>query len=151
MFRWYRDAAMCYVYLADVTEATGPEYHASREIAIRTSRYFTRGWTLQELIAPKSVRLFSAHAEPLGDKASLRELLHAVTGIPTAVLEGAHPSSFSINDRFTWLGSRQTKRPEDRAYCMFGIFEVHLPLIYGEGEQHALDRLQYGMKSAATQ
>ncbi|KXJ90423.1 vegetative incompatibility protein HET-E-1 [Microdochium bolleyi] len=145
MFRWYKDAVHCYVYLTDVSKTTDQDDCRSRsswKTALRQSRYFTRGWTLQELIAPRSVRLFSAQGESLGDKTSLQTLLHEITGVPNTALEGNPLSSFSISDRFSWLGSRRTKRPEDRAYCMFGIFDVHLPLIYGEGEDKALARLR---------
>ena len=94
------------------------------------------------MIAPKSVTFFSKEGQKLGDKASLETLLHEITGIPIDALRGKPLSDFSINDRFSWLGNRQTKRAEDRAYSLFGIFDVHLPLIYSEGEKKAFCRLR---------
>ena len=97
---------------------------------------------MQELIAPPSVTFFSAEGQRLSDKASLKGLLHEITGIPIDALRGQPLSGFGVDERFSWLGSRATKREEDRAYSMLGIFSVHLPLIYGEGEHNAFYRLR---------
>lgn len=144
MFRWYQHAARCYVYLSDVSKnnSENREPPGTWKPAFLESRWFTRGWTLQELIAPKLVTFFSAEGHYLGDKASLKTLLHEITSIPIDVLQGRRLSDSSIEVRFSWLGTRKTKRAEDRAYCLFGIFSVHLPLIYGEGEENAFSRLE---------
>jgi hypothetical protein len=136
MFRWYRNAAKCYVYLSDVTVHThgGNRTKRAWESAFRKSRWFTRGWTLQELIASKSVEFFSREGERLGDKTTLERQIHETTQIPIAALRGTTLSDFSVNERMQWTANRNTKRKEDNAYCLMGIFNVFIPLIYGEGE-----------------
>ncbi|KAH0550954.1 hypothetical protein GP486_007681, partial [Trichoglossum hirsutum] len=136
MFRWYQDAARCYVYLSDVSASTH-----RWEMAFKKSRWFARGWTLQELIAPVLVEFFSVEGERLGDKKSLERTLHDITGIATQVLRGSPLSYFSTDERMSWAAKRQTKREEDAAYSLLGIFNIHMPLIYGEGGQKALSRL----------
>ncbi|OCK73088.1 HET-domain-containing protein [Lepidopterella palustris CBS 459.81] len=136
MFRWYHNAAKCYVYLSDVS------FQRRWKPAFRKSRWFTRGWTLQELIAPRSVEFFSAECERLGDKQSLNQTLHEITGIAIQGLQGSPLSHFSVDERMAWAAKRQTKRDEDAAYSLLGIFDIHMPLIYGEGRQKALNRLQ---------
>jgi hypothetical protein len=136
MFRWYCDAAQCYVYLSDV-----PTRGSRWESAFRRSRWFTRGWTLQELLAPRSIVFFSGKGEPLGDKASLIQQIREVTKIPIDALQGKSLSSFSIDARLSWAQKRETKREEDKAYSLMGIFGVHMPPIYGEGKKEAFERL----------
>ncbi|KAK4223149.1 heterokaryon incompatibility protein-domain-containing protein [Podospora fimiseda] len=105
------------------------------------SRWFTRGWTLQELIAPPLVEFYSHDWQEIGTKYSLRHVISKVTGIDLRVLEGADPSTCHVAERMSWAANRQTTRVEDAAYCLLGIFKVHMPLIYGEG-QRAFYRLQ---------
>jgi hypothetical protein len=136
MFQWYRNAEKCYVYLSDVTVA--PEW----EETLRRSRWFTRGWTLQELIAPRVVEFYSSDGQYLGDKTSLEHQLHAITKIPVAALRGTPLSDFSIEERMSWSRHRETKLAEDKTYCLLGIFDIHMPLIYGEGHEHAHRRLR---------
>ncbi|KAF2241393.1 HET-domain-containing protein [Trematosphaeria pertusa] len=100
------------------------------------------GWTLQELLAPASVAFYSKEGELLGDKQSLKDTIHEITGIPVEALSGSRLSDFSVDDRFSWAEKRQTTREEDRAYSLLGMFGVHLPLIYGEGEENAFYRLR---------
>jgi len=141
MFRWYRSAAKCYVYLADVSahqEGNGPSGNPD----IRQSKWFTRGWTLQELIAPTIVEFFSSEGERVGDKKSLEKELHSQTGIPLRALQGYPLSDFSTNERMAWIEKRETKYEEDKAYSLFGIFDVHIPVIYGEGREKAFSRLR---------
>ncbi|KAK4656838.1 HNWD NOD-like receptor pc14 [Podospora pseudocomata] len=143
MFRWYRDAAKCYVYLTDVSaykrDADGDP---SWKWAFQKCKWFTRGWTLQELIAPTSVEFFSREKARIGDRNSLERMIHDVTGIPLEALRGSPLSDFSVHDRMAWMKQRNTTREEDMAYSLFGIFDVHLPLIYGEGKEKALERLR---------
>ncbi|KAK4166819.1 NACHT domain-containing protein [Cladorrhinum sp. PSN259] len=141
MFRWYRSAAKCYVFLADVSahqEGDGP----GDKPDIRQSKWFTRGWTLQELIAPTIVEFFSEEGERLGDKKSLEKEIHDRTGIPLNALQGVALSNFSIDERMKWIEKRKTKFEEDKAYSLFGIFDVHIEVLYGEGEHKAFDRLR---------
>lgn len=135
MFRWYQAAEKCYVYLPDVCGS-------SWESAFMSSRWFTRGWTLQELLAPNIVEFFSADGERLGDKSSLKLLVHKITTVPIEVLEGALLSQSSVNERLRWADGRVTRRDEDRAYSLQGIFDVELAPVYGEGAAGAFERLR---------
>lgn len=137
MFKWYRNAAKCFVYLSDMS-IHDFNNHRSR---LRASRWFTRGWTLQELIAPMSVEFFSKEGQRLGDKRSLERQIHKITGIPVPALRGNPLSNFSIEERMSWVANRNTKHIEDKAYCLLGVFGVYMPLIYGEGD-NAFLRLQ---------
>lgn len=145
MFRWYRRSTRCYVYLMDVSvteeEVNGPVVSWRWEAAFRDSRWFTRGWTLQELIAPAYVDFFSIQGTRLGDKQSLQKCIHETTGIPLSALQGEHLSNFSVSERLSWASNRQTTRKEDKAYSMLGMFSIFMPLMYGEGD-HAFTRLQ---------
>ncbi|KAF7532918.1 hypothetical protein G7054_g7536 [Neopestalotiopsis clavispora] len=140
MFRWYRNAARCYVYLTDVSTRSA-EPQSSWQHQFEQSRWFSRGWTLQELLAPVSVMFFSVEGDYLGDRESLQNTIHRITKIPVAALRGAGLGQFSNHERLAWAMSRQTTREEDAAYCLLGIFDVFLPLIYGEGRTHAIARL----------
>jgi hypothetical protein len=142
MFRWYRNAARCYVYLADVLVHTQDGQFAEWESAFRSSRWFTRGWTLQELLAPRIVEFYSQDPVGLGDKASLKRQIQKITSITIRALEGQSLSEFSVEERFRWGEKRQTTEKEDMAYCLLGIFDISLPLIYGEGQSKAMERLR---------
>lgn len=146
MFRWYQRAEKCYVYLADVSvpdEVNSPEaYPISWERAFRCSRWFARGWTLQELLAPASVEFFTREGKRLGSRISLEREICEVTRIPTDALRGRNLDDFRIEERMSWAAGRVTTKKEDRAYCLLGIFGVYLPLIYGEGVEHATLRLK---------
>jgi ankyrin repeat protein len=145
MFCWYQNAERCYVYLSDVLDGISSrdnEPSRSCKPAFRQSRWFTRGWTLQELIAPPSVEFFSKEGTWLGNKQSFEQTLHEITGIALNALQGHSLSRFSKNERLAWAAGRQTKREEDAAYCLLGIFGVFMPLIYGEGRKNALARLE---------
>jgi len=146
MFRWYRDAAKCYVYLSDVSlplsdAAADINLRKAWEVQFRKSRWFTRGWTLQELIAPASVEFFSKEGQGLGNKLSLEQIICEITEIPIRALKGSPLSDFSVPERMAWANSRETKREEDMVYSLLGIFDVYMPLIYGERKQSALRRL----------
>ncbi|KAK5089459.1 hypothetical protein LTR70_005958 [Exophiala xenobiotica] len=144
MFRLYHDAAKCYVYLSDVSTRTLDHEGGTRyvwEPSFRTSRWFTRGWTLQELLAPKVVKFFSREKELLGDRKVLAQLIHDITTIPVNALCGTPLPEFLIMERMQWAERRNTKKKEDKAYCLLGIFGVSMPVIYGEGEK-AFRRLQ---------
>jgi hypothetical protein len=154
MFAWYRDAAQCYVYLPDVStsslvSSTPAQQHWNR--AFQQSRWFTRGWTLQELVAPVSLEFFSAEGQRLGNRYSLVQELHSVTGISVEALQGSRPlDQLSVDERMSWAGQRKTKREEDAAYSLLGIFDVHMPLIYGEGRRKAFARLQREIDTASS-
>jgi hypothetical protein len=147
MFRWYREAKICFVYLKDLAPRTPEELsedgptEPSKDV-LGKCRWFTRGWTLQELIAPKELEFYDAAWEKRGSKASLLKILYGITWIDEAVLKDSEElSAVPICRRMSWAATRQTNRVEDIAYCLFGIFDVNMPLIYGEGEK-AFIRLQ---------
>ncbi|KAK4225375.1 hypothetical protein QBC38DRAFT_530960 [Podospora fimiseda] len=140
MFRWYKRASFCYAYMADVPDNDTPREPASR---FRSSRWFTRGWTLQELLAPKYVRFYDSSWNHLGNKGTMASILEEITGIPRQHLQGiTRLHHASVAQRMAWTAKRNTKRPEDLAYCLLGIFGVSMPMIYGEGGNQAFLRLQ---------
>ncbi|KAI1737960.1 vegetative incompatibility protein HET-E-1 [Xylaria scruposa] len=146
MFRWYHDADRCYVYLDDVScpsaQYAGPSEAPPWHSAFRKSLWFTRGWTLQELLAPTSVEFFSREHTLLGDKSSLERIIRDITHIPVEALRNCPLSDFSVSDRFSWMDNRETTLEEDKAYAMLGIFCVQMPLLYGEGYAKASGRLR---------
>ena len=145
MFRWYQSAARCYVYLSDLSTENAEQngqVNPTWEPAFRNSRWFTRGWTLQELIAPTLIDFFSSEGERLGNKLTLEPIIHEITGIAASVFRGDALSNFSIHQRMSWAEHRITTLEEDKAYCLLGIFDVSMPLIYGEGRDRAVGRLQ---------
>ncbi|KAH6629430.1 kinesin light chain 3 [Boeremia exigua] len=152
MFQWYRKAARCYVFLSDVSltavteTATAPciEWEAS----FCRSPWFTRGWTLQELIAPVSVDFFSREGQRIGDKASLEPLIHSITSIPLTALRNEPLDQFSTSERVTWAKNRATTEEEDIVYCLLGLLGISMPATYGEGKQSALRRLQAEVEGA---
>ncbi|KAF2191875.1 hypothetical protein K469DRAFT_344388 [Zopfia rhizophila CBS 207.26] len=135
MYRWYEEAEECYAYLTDVPRGTG----AGDEF--RKSKWFTRGWTLQELIAPSSVIFLDSEWQKIGDKSDLQQLISEITGIPGNFLLGDDLGYASVAQRMSWAAKRKTTRIEDLAYCLMGIFGIYMPMLYGEGER-AFIRLQ---------
>ncbi|KAF2628424.1 hypothetical protein BU25DRAFT_35405 [Macroventuria anomochaeta] len=125
MFRWYKNST-----------------HPTWISAFRTSRWFNRGWTLQELLAPHTVSFFSREGKELGNKLDLEQHIHEVTRIPVPALRGVPLHEFSIPDRMSWAASRETKREEDKAYSLLGIFGVSMLPNYGEEEEAAFRRLR---------
>ncbi|KAE9375990.1 HET-domain-containing protein [Stipitochalara longipes BDJ] len=140
MYRWYQSAVACYAYLADVG--------SYRPLA--TSRWFQRGWTLQELIAPSDVLFFDSFWNELGSKASLAPEIERITKIPAGLLTMETTlKDHCVAEVMSWATGRQTTRVEDRAYSLLGLFEVSMPLIYGEGA-HAFMRLQLEIIKSTT-
>jgi Heterokaryon incompatibility protein (HET) len=164
MYRWYEESDICYAYLPDVLPAS-KQLPSNQQSTFRNSRWFTRGWTLQELIASDQVKFYAYDWSYLGGKRdssaspgiTMRpansttlslpnhigpDLLSAVTGVDRRVLDGTlSPLDLSIATRMSWAASRETTRVEDIAYCLLGIFSVNMPLLYGEGRR-AFIRLQ---------
>ncbi|KAF4465260.1 HET domain-containing [Fusarium albosuccineum] len=144
MFRWYKEATICYAYMADVPYSTSEP--ADYMTYLGGSRWFTRGWTLQELLAPQFVDFYSAEWKLIGSKDKLGPHLERITGIGAAYMDyrkHIHKSltAASVAERMSWASKRQTTRIEDLAYCLLGIFNINMPLIYGEREKAFL-RLQ---------
>ncbi|TBU43665.1 HET-domain-containing protein [Dichomitus squalens] len=139
MYMWYGDSTICYAYLADVPPGETPH---SEQSSFRKSRWFTRGWTLQELIAPGRMIFLSADWETIGSKDDLVDVLEETTGVDRdALLFRTELDQFSIARRFSWATGRRTERVEDQAYALMGIFDINMPTLYGEGER-AFRRLQ---------
>jgi hypothetical protein len=135
IFRWYSSTIRRFFTLSDVCS---PQAYESK---LQRSRWFTRGWTLQELLAPRVAEFFSREWCKLGDKISLKSEIHEVTAIPYEALEGAPLSQFSVEERFRWRQNRHTKLKEDAAYSLSGIFDVDIAPVYGEGGEEAFRRL----------
>ena len=141
MYVWYREAIVCYAYLSDVPQNTDIETGA----AFGQSMWWGRGWTLQELIAATRVIFYGPAGTGwslLGEKSMHCSLISQITGIDVGVLSGAQAvESVSIAKRMSWASKRVTTRPEDIAYCLIGLFNVNMPMLYGEGNK-AFIRLQ---------
>ncbi|KAI1775282.1 heterokaryon incompatibility protein-domain-containing protein [Hypoxylon cercidicola] len=136
MFNWYRGADVCYAYLADYEHGAVPEEQLPK------CEWFTRGWTLQELLAPDNVRFYDKMWAYIGDKESFAPLISRITSIPEPVLSGKEAlSTYSVAQRMSWAASRVTTRIEDTAYCLLGLFDINMPLLYGERHK-AFFRLQ---------
>ncbi|KAF2258230.1 heterokaryon incompatibility, partial [Lojkania enalia] len=152
MYRWYSRAARCYAYMSDVctTKRSRGDMDAQStwESAFRASEWFLRGWTLQELLAPGLVEFFSRERKRLGDKISLSQTIHEITGIAIPALHGICLSQFSVEERFKWAQNRRTTREEDWAYSLLGIFGTSMPLIYGEGRDRSIGRLRKEINEA---
>lgn len=135
MFRWYRQSVVCYVYLADVQHTDGQD--------LAHSRWLTRGWTLQELIAPRKIQFYDRSWCFIGAKSDSRifERLTRATGIGKSTLLGGQLEYVPIATKMSWAANRSTTRVEDAAYCLLGLFDVNMPLLYGEGKK-AFIRLQ---------
>ncbi|KAF2868872.1 heterokaryon incompatibility protein-domain-containing protein [Massariosphaeria phaeospora] len=144
MFRWYQNAAVCYVYLSDVA-SKGREYSYT---SWQCSEWFKRGWTLQELLAPKSVEFFSVDRNYLRNRESQAPRIYGWSGIHGEALHGRALASFSVDERLRWAVQRKTTREEDVAYCLLGLFDVQMPVRYGEGREQALLRLQKQISEA---
>ena len=136
MYRWYRRSDICYAFLTDLPASV------SLDAALKSCRWFTRGWTLQELIAPDHIYFFDQDWNLRGSKRDLVEVLSRITSIDASVLR--HPqrlSSVAVAQKMSWAAYRETTRIEDTAYCLLGLFDVNMPLLYGE-EEKAFRRLQ---------
>jgi hypothetical protein len=144
MYAWYQDSAVCYVYLHDVGDDEDPQS------GFEKAEWFQRGWTLQELIAPDNVYFFNKDWVKIGSKATFARILNQITHVRRDILLGK-PCNPSIAEKMSWAAGRQTQKIEDRAYSLMGLFDVHMPIIYGEGDK-AFRRLQLEiMKSSDDQ
>ncbi|KAK0648804.1 heterokaryon incompatibility protein-domain-containing protein, partial [Cercophora newfieldiana] len=140
MFQWYARSEVCYAYLSDVRSADAPSG------GIRESRWFKRGWTLQELLAPERMTFYAADWSTLGSRnGSLLSIISDTTGIGKKYLlrhGRVTPQDAPVARKMSWLAGRTTTRVEDIAYCMLGLFDINMPLLYGEGIK-AFTRLQH--------
>ncbi|KAI3327160.1 HET-domain-containing protein [Xylariaceae sp. AK1471] len=140
MFKWYQQASVCYAYLVDVPFGENPR---KKDSAFRKSRWFTRGWTLQELVGPKKLIFFDTTWTMM----QLHEywfpfLLFEITGIRSCYIGGdPNLTLVPVAEKLSWVSNRHTTRMEDMAYCLLGLLDVNMPLLYGEGHKAFL-RLQ---------
>ncbi|KAI5986976.1 heterokaryon incompatibility protein-domain-containing protein [Pisolithus orientalis] len=144
MYRWYQNAQVCYAYLNDVDESVFPAERNCDKFSESDGwpEWFMRGWTLQELIAPKQVEFFNKDWAPIGNKRHLAPTLEDITQIPWEVLrDGLAAKRLSVAQVMSWAAKRKTTRVEDRAYSLMGLFRVNMPMLYGEGKK-AFQRLQ---------
>lgn len=148
MFSWYQQADACYAYLfdckyKDVAGLTDPRRKSEGIGALRASKWFTRGFTLQELIAPTTVVFLSAEWKEFGTKRELCMQIRDITNIHEDVLvDPAQIDKYCVAQRLSWAATRVTTRPEDQAYGLMGLLDVNMPLLYGEGGENAFIRLQ---------
>ncbi|KAI1792660.1 hypothetical protein LXA43DRAFT_887087 [Ganoderma leucocontextum] len=139
MFNWYGNAQVCYAFLSDVPPNEDVRAEGSK---FRGSRWFTRAWTLQELIAPRVVVFLSHDWEVLGTKDTLTDLIQEITHVDRGILtHGKALADESVAERMRWASRREATRVEDEAYSLLGIFGITMPTLYGEG-QYAFRRLQ---------
>lgn len=139
MFNWYILSEVCYAYLEDVP---GDQPPGAKNSKFRRSRWHTRGWTLQELLAPAFLIFMSKEWQVIGTKHSLSGPLSERTGISEEFLTRERKFfKASVAERMSWAATRNTTRLEDEAYCLLGLFNTNLPILYGEGRQ-AFQRLQ---------
>lgn len=141
MYRWYQKATVCFAYLTDVASKDNSDPAGWHE-AFCKSRWFTRGWTLPELLAPAAVEFFDKDGTLLGDKSSLENYICDSANIPVKALHTSNLSKFGISERLRWMENRTTTVAEDKVYAMFGLFDIYLLPAYGEGEETAMLRLK---------
>ncbi|KAL4064877.1 heterokaryon incompatibility protein-domain-containing protein [Scleroderma yunnanense] len=144
MYRWYENSRVCYAYLHDVPGMTFPK-RSDNERYSKSNGYpewFSRGWTLQEMIAPSHVRFFNENWQPIGDKRTLAHALEEITRVPQQILkDGLSSNRPCVAQIMSWAAKRTTTRVEDRAYSLMGLLDVNMPMLYGEGKK-AFQRLQ---------
>jgi tetratricopeptide (TPR) repeat protein len=152
MFSWYKNATKCYTFLSDVSVPSATDVHEQSiwEASFRASKWFTRGWTLQELIAPASVEFFSSEGQRLGNKKSMERLINEITGIPVQALQNHSLADFTVSERMEWARNRETTEEEDGVYCLLGLLDVIMPTTYGEKKDKALSRLQEQLGTTIT-
>ncbi|KAK3989113.1 heterokaryon incompatibility protein-domain-containing protein [Cladorrhinum sp. PSN332] len=141
MYAWYRDSEVCYVFLEDVSFSFDQPEQDRQKFA--AARWFKRGWCLQELIAPLRTEFYAQDWCEIGTKRNMGSQIENITGIPADVLQASDRNlhRHTIAEKMSWASERTTTRIEDGAYCLLGIFGVHMPLLYGEGGT-AFRRLQ---------
>ena len=144
MYRWYENAKVCYAYLHDVADPCFPTEGDADKYSDFSGwpEWFSRGWTLQELIAPSNVQFFNKDWQGIGDKITLAPTLVDITGVPEHVLiHGLFGNRPCVAQIISWAAKRTTTRVEDRAYSLMGLLDVNMPMLYGEGKK-AFHRLQ---------
>ena len=136
MFRWYASAWECYAYLSDVEWVQNDGSWEKARAQVCASTWFTRGWTLQELLAPYKLIFLDRHWLTIGTKDALSAEISAITGIERQYLDNPYSiDQASVAIKMSWVSKRETSRVEDMAYSLMGILGVNMPLLYGEGKR----------------
>ncbi|KAF2728861.1 HET-domain-containing protein [Polyplosphaeria fusca] len=144
MYHWYQDSNMCFVYLEDGEPLSKDFAQHEKEFRniISKSRWITRGWTLQELIAPRAIVFSDRYWKVYHlNKPLQNQIVSESAKVPSTALGSGNLGAYSVAQKFSWAASRSTTRIEDEAYCLLGLFDIHMPMLYGEG-QKAFVRLQ---------
>jgi len=171
MYKWYQKAKVCYAYLDDIDSTTfkrpgTPLFRGHYQKNTKSfgsgvesndvpssdfqlivgpferSEWFKRGWTLQELLAPTHLTFYDMHWNPMATREQLAPMLSRITGISKGVLRQTRPvHRVPVAQRMSWAAGRKTTRVEDLAYSLFGLFDINMPMLYGEGRK-AFRRLQ---------
>ncbi|KAI1740014.1 hypothetical protein F4680DRAFT_130831 [Xylaria scruposa] len=150
MLKWYKDARLCVTYLFDVkknSDATGENIFCSALEKNQPAKWFSRGWCVQELLAPKAVKFYDMNWEYLGERNDLFKPLSKLSGINARYLNGKDYLNACIAVKMSWMASRTTSRPEDIAYSLLGLLGVRMDLDYGEGAKAFLRLQETIMKS----
>jgi heterokaryon incompatibility protein (HET) len=144
MFSWYQSASVCFAYMHEVSNNNQRlKWTEDNAVVRKTPEWFTRGWTLQELLAPKKLLLSDQDWNCIGDRENCAQVITKFTGIPLSALCGKDIQSYSYADRLAWAKGRQTTEPEDRVYSLLGLLGVSLPAVgYGIGLKAALWQLE---------
>ena len=144
MYRWYENSSICYAYLHDLPGSSFPTARNDERYAKSNGwpEWFSRGWTLQEMMASRDVQFFNKDWHPIGDKRTLAPTLQTITRVPQDILkEGLSSNRPCVAQIMSWAADRTTTRVEDRAYSLMGLLDVNMPMLYGEGKK-AFHRLQ---------
>jgi len=148
MYRWYQQADACFVYLSDVKKIKHMDWFRNAQKDCAKPKWFTRCWTLQELIAPRRLVLYDKNWERLGSRAELSRPISVATDIPTSVLEGAqNVRSYSLDTIVLWSKEREATLEEDRAYSLVSLLGLSINERYGEGWKYAFNRLKFEVKT----
>ena len=146
MYNYYAQAQVCYAYLDDVNLDV-----LQNENSLDGCAWFSRGWTLQELIAPREMYFYSAQWRSMGSKSSMCRHISVTSGIDEKVLKDpVMLNRVCVSEKMSWAAQRTTTRPEDEAYSLMGLFGVNLPPLYGEGRQKSFRRLQLEIMHTST-
>jgi Heterokaryon incompatibility protein (HET) len=144
MWKYYERSNICYVYMSDVLDST-----EGRSQAFKASKWFDRGWTLQELIAPTYLEFYASNWDSIGTKFERHVELAEITNIDAMMLNRTHDLElYTAAEKFSWAAHRQVTREEDETYSLLGLFHVNMPLLYGEGSLKAFMRLQEAIYAA---
>ena len=144
MYRWYENSSICYAYLDDIPEPSFPTVLNNERYPESGGwlKWFSRGWTLQEMIAPRNLQFFNEDWHPISDKETLSPILEDITQVPQHILKGGLSSNCPcVAQIMSWAANQMTTQVEDRAYSLMGLLDVNMPMLYGEGKK-AFHRLQ---------